>query len=106
MASASVTFADDHEDEKWDVQAPRGAQIKQVPIQTNEGTWMDVDVSPDGRTIAFTLLGDIYTVPMSGGEATSIAEGMAWEVHPRFSPDGSRIAFTSLPKSFMVPSKD
>ncbi len=56
---------------------------------------MDVDVSPDGRTVAFTLLGDIYTMPISGGTPTRIAEGLAWEVQPRFSPDGSRIAFTS-----------
>ncbi|MEL7188630.1 MAG: amidohydrolase family protein [Pseudomonadota bacterium] len=98
LASASVAIADDHtdaEEEKWDVEAPKDATITQVPIQTDEGTWMDVDVSPNGQTIAFTMLGDIYTVPMTGGDATRIAEGMSWEVHPRFSPDGSRIAFTS-----------
>ncbi|WP_284124378.1 amidohydrolase family protein [Parerythrobacter aestuarii] len=82
-------------DEKWDVNAPKGATITQVPIKTDEGTWMDVDVSPDGQTIAFSLLGDIYTMPIAGGVPTRIAEGLAWEVHPRFSPDGRRIAFTS-----------
>ncbi|ABC64333.1 amidohydrolase family protein [Erythrobacter litoralis] len=81
--------------DKWDVNAPKGATIRQVPIRTDEGTWMDVDVSPDGRTVAFSLLGDIYTMPISGGTPTRIAEGLAWEVQPRFSPDGSRIAFTS-----------
>ncbi|MBV7265176.1 amidohydrolase family protein [Erythrobacter ani] len=93
----AAAFADNHEgkDAKWDIMAPRGATIEQVQIQTDEGTWMDVDVSPDGRTIAFALLGDIYTMPISGGTPTRIAEGLAWEVHPRFSPDGSRIAFTS-----------
>ncbi|MEH6722757.1 MAG: amidohydrolase family protein [Qipengyuania sp.] len=87
--------ADDDEAEKWDVTAPRGATIRQVPIRTDEGTWMDVDVSPDGRMLAFSLLGDVYTMPITGGAPTRIAEGLAWEVQPRFSPDGQRIAFTS-----------
>ena len=80
---------------KWDVNAPPGAVIRQIPIDTDEGTWMNVDVSPDGRTITFDLLGDIYTMPIAGGAPTRIAEGLAFEVHPRFSPDGRRIAFTS-----------
>ncbi|WP_379922357.1 amidohydrolase family protein [Erythrobacter sp. R86502] len=79
----------------WNVEAPKGAVIKQVPIRTDEGTWIDVDVSPDGRTLAFTLLGDIYTMPIEGGTPRRIADGLAWDVQPRFSPDGSRIAFTS-----------
>ena len=80
---------------KWDVNAPQGATIRQVPIRTSEGSWMDLDVSRDGRTIAFALLGDIYTMPIAGGTPRRIAEGLAWEVQPRFSPDGRRIAFTS-----------
>ncbi len=87
--------ATETDDESWDVNAPPGATITQIPIQTDEGTWMDVDVSPDGNMIAFNLLGDIYTMPFSGGTPVRIAEGLAWEVQPRFSPDGSRIAFTS-----------
>ncbi|MBY0343333.1 MAG: amidohydrolase family protein [Sphingomonadales bacterium] len=82
-------------EEKWSVEAPKGAVLKQVPIKTDEGTWMDVDVSPDGQTIAFTLLGDIYTLPVSGGTPKRISEGLSWDVQPRFSPDGSRIAFAS-----------
>jgi imidazolonepropionase-like amidohydrolase/Tol biopolymer transport system component len=80
---------------KWDVNAPTGMTIRQVAIAVEEGSWMDVDVSPDGRTVAFALLGDIYTMPISGGTPTRIAEGLAWEVQPRFSPEGARIAFTS-----------
>ena len=80
---------------KWDVSAPPGLKIRQVPIAVTEGTWMNVDVSPDGKTIAFDMLGDIYTMPITGGTPVRIADGLAYEVQPRFSPDGKRIAFTS-----------
>ena len=79
----------------WDVNAPPGQRLRQVPINTNEGTWMNIDVSPDGRTIAFDLLGDIYTMPIGGGTPRRITSGLAYDQQPRFSPDGSRIAFTS-----------
>ena len=97
-ANATNTEAADAakaKDEKWDVNAPKGATVKQVPIQTDEGSWIDVDLSSDGKAITFSLLGDIYTMPVSGGQPARVAEGLAWEVQPRFSPDGKRIAFTS-----------
>ncbi len=78
----------------WDVNAPP-MKTRNIPVRVDEGTWMNVDVSPDGSRIAFDLLGDIYTMPISGGAATRIAEGLTYESQPRFSPDGSRIAFTS-----------
>jgi imidazolonepropionase-like amidohydrolase/dipeptidyl aminopeptidase/acylaminoacyl peptidase len=66
-----------------------------VEFTTREGTWMSVDVSPDGRTLVFDLLGDIYTMPITGGLATPLTTGMALDAQPRFSPDGRRIVFTS-----------
>lgn len=80
--------------EKWDVNNPPGPSVE-ASIDTDEGTWMNLDLSPDGRTIVFDLLGDLYTLPAEGGEATRIAAGIAWEMQPRFSPDGQQIAFTS-----------
>src|SRR5688572_25311266 len=61
-----------------------------VSFATDEGTWMSLDVSPDGKTIAFDLLGDIYTLPIAGGEATRVIGGMSFESQPRFSPDGKQ----------------
>ena len=52
-----------------------------------------VDVSPDGRTIVFDLLGDLYTMPIAGGKATPLTRGMAFDAQPRFSPDGKQIVF-------------
>ncbi|MBX2889545.1 MAG: PD40 domain-containing protein [Saprospiraceae bacterium] len=81
---------------KWDVANPPGdVPHKDVEFTTTEGTWMCLDVSPDGKTIVFDMLGDIYSMPITGGTATPLRQGLAWEVQPRFSPDGKKISFTS-----------
>lgn len=81
-------------DKKWDVTQPEG-NFKEVTIATDEGTWMNLDVSPNGKQIVFDLLGDIYLLPIEGGTAKLLREGHAFEVQPRFSPDGKQISFTS-----------
>lgn len=68
---------------------------RKVSLNTTEGTWMSVDVSPDGETIAFDLMGDLYTMPFEGGEAKQLTDGMAFDSHPRYSPDGKFLLFTS-----------
>jgi len=80
----------------WDVTQPRG-KARQISFTTDEGTWLSPDVSPDGRTIVFDMVGDIWTLPISGGEARSLtkASGIALNFHAAFSPDGSKIAFVS-----------
>ena len=66
-----------------------------MKVTTDEGTWLSLDVSPDGRTIVFEMVGDIYTLPIAGGQATRITDGPAFDVQPRFSPDGKQIVFVS-----------
>lgn len=80
----------------WDVTLARG-ETRTVEFTTTEGTWMSVDLSPDGQWIVFDLLGEIYRVPRSGGEAEILTGnvGVAVSYHPRYSPDGRHIAFVS-----------
>ncbi len=66
-----------------------------IRFSTDEGTWISTDVSPDGRSLVFDLLGDLYLLPIEGGEAQALTRGMAFDTQPRFSPDGRHIAFVS-----------
>ncbi len=89
-----LTARAQEEQKEWDVSNPGGPH-QDVTFTTDEGTWMNVDVSPDGNHIVFDLLGDIYIMPSSGGPATVLRRGLPYEIQPRFSPDGSKISFTS-----------
>ncbi|WP_083601898.1 amidohydrolase family protein [Thalassotalea sp. PP2-459] len=97
MTSAS-SIADEKpstdKDKKWSVNEPQG-EFTMANINVSQGTWMNVDVSPDGKAIVFDLLGDIYTMPITGGKATALMTDIAWQMQPTFSPDGKYIAFTS-----------
>ncbi|MEK6253843.1 MAG: hypothetical protein N2B05_04005, partial [Gemmatimonadales bacterium] len=78
----------------WDVTDPPGPRFE-ISVDTDEGTWMSVDVSPDGREVVFDLLGDLYVIPIEGGDARALTSGFSWDMQPRYSPDGRFIAFTS-----------
>ena len=71
------------------------APERKIEFTTDEGTWISLDVAPDGQTIVFELLGDLYTLPVAGGQARPLTEGMAFDSQPRFSTDGKRIVFLS-----------
>jgi imidazolonepropionase-like amidohydrolase/Tol biopolymer transport system component len=66
-----------------------------MTFTTREAHWTSVDVSPDGQTLVFDVLGDIYTMPISGGKATALTRGMGFDAQPRFSPDGKKVVYVS-----------
>ena len=85
---------EDKKDEKKEEGLPLKAEGK-ISFTTDEGTWMSLDLSPDGQTIVFDLVGDIYTLAINGGEAKKIIGDMSFESQPKFSPDGKQIVFIS-----------
>ena len=84
----------DEEVDEWSVNDPPG-DWQRIELDTETITWADVDISPDGSSLVFHMLGDIYTVAIEGGEATALTEDIAWSFQPRFSPNGEEIAFVS-----------
>lgn len=54
---------------------------------------MNVDVSPDGNTLLFDLLGDIYSIPSNGGTAEQLTRGIAINLKPIWSPNGNFYSF-------------
>ncbi|HKQ61403.1 MAG TPA: amidohydrolase family protein [Candidatus Polarisedimenticolaceae bacterium] len=84
----------DAEEKKKDEVLPLQPE-RHLQLDTDEGTWLSLDVSPDGRTLVFDLLGDLYRLPIEGGPATRITSGLPFDGQPRFSPDGQWLAFIS-----------
>jgi Tol biopolymer transport system component/imidazolonepropionase-like amidohydrolase len=93
-SAGADTAAAEKGKETWLVSAAHGP-ADTVRFETDQATWISVDASPDGKTVAFDILGDLYLLPMTGGAAVGLTEGPAYDFQPRFSPDGSRILFTS-----------
>ncbi len=100
--ATSVTIIAQDEPAKAD-SAKTDKKNKNLPLEPErtfefdltEGSWISLDVSSDGKTIVFDFLGDLYTIPMTGGNATQITEGMQFDSQPRFSPDGKKVVFIS-----------
>jgi Tol biopolymer transport system component len=68
---------------------------RHITFDTDEGTWMSVDRSPDGQHIVFDLLGDLYTLSITGGRATPVTQGLPFDTQPVYSPNGQWIVFVS-----------
>ena len=81
FAASGLTLSEETKTPSWDVSAPNySAEVQEVDLNVTEGTWMNLDVSPDGQHIAFDLLGDIYQIPITGGKTTPLLSGHAWDV--------------------------
>jgi len=98
-ATAKASVDGEEKEPAWSIEKPPGP-LSQQQIDVSEGTWISVDVSPNGKEIVFDLLGDLYVMPISGADGEErfpekLTSGIAWDFQPRFSHDGNWIAFTS-----------
>lgn len=78
----------------WNVNEAHGP-VDTLRFETDEATWVSVDVHPDGTRLVLDILGDLYTLPISGGVAIRLTSGPAYDMQPRWSPDGRHVLFTS-----------
>ena len=95
LIAALPTLAVAQDADKWSIEESRAPSTTPLRFTASEGTWISLDISPDGRHIAFELLGHIYEMPIEGGDAVALTGGRSWNSFPRYSPDGTRIAITS-----------
>ena len=84
---------------------PLEGSTETLAFPTDEGSWMSIDITADGQSLVFDLLGDLYTLPVTGGEATRITSGLGFDSQPVISPDGRRIAFPIALKSTQEPAR-
>ena len=95
LAAIRVTLASTLLVSSVAAQTPTAPPTRPVAFTTTEGTWVSLDVTRDGRALVFELLGDIYRVPVDGGQAAPLITGRAFQSQPRLSPDGAQLVFIS-----------
>ena len=70
--------------------------ISSAAMAQQDPLWMRHSaISPDGSQIAFAYKGDIWTVPVAGGQAKQLTTHSAYDSYPVWSPDSKNIAFVS-----------
>jgi len=94
LAAPVKSSAQKAKDDKKEESLPLKTERK-VEFNTTEGTWLSLDISPDGKTLIFDLLGDLYSMPITGGAAKPFMTGLPFDSQPKFSPNGKMIAFVS-----------
>ncbi len=71
------------------------AATRKIEFDTRQVTQPDIAVSPDGKTLIFTMLGHLFRLPVEGGSAEQLTFGPFYDTDPAISPDGIRVAFVS-----------
>lgn len=94
LGMSITSLAQQTEDEPSHKDLPLDAE-RSVSLDTDEGTWLSVDVHPDGGKIIFDYMGNLYELPMEGGEPTQLTKGMGFDSQPQYSPDGNKVVFIS-----------
>ena len=70
---------------------PLAGAVEEIPLRGIAWTTL----SPDGKSLAFECLNDIWLAPSTGGEAVRVMKTPVREAYPLFSPDSGRIYFGS-----------
>ena len=68
---------------------------RSVSLSIEEASWISLDLHPTGEKIIFEMMGNLFELPVTGGEATQLTHGMGFDTQPVYSPDGTKVAFIS-----------